>query len=280
MVVVKRAISPPQDNGNIATPTQSSLNVPQFSDLERKVIDFSSESGDKTDLLAQADYGERFHSSVSLFVGNYTLGESSNFAYALEHNEPVWPWMVEKLLSFASAIRNNGESNSDYTIRRCEAAEGLYEILKKAEKEGHIDEAGKVVGYLDRASSMKQSVFSGFGFFYQHDSNHQDGPRTILSWYRQDVFKVQEMTERAKTAFGSLSGEVRNELTAWVGKYGHDALEGMSSQTIWFKDNKPDRITHVKMLPDIPPAPLFGKDIFYQRFGEDLMCGYGLISCV
>lgn len=245
--------------------------------MERKVAEFSAELGDKTGLLAQADYGERFHSSVSLFVGNYTLGKSSNFAYALENNKPIEPWMVEQLRSFASAIRNNGESNSDYTIHRCEAAEGLYEILKKAEEEGHIDEACKVVGYLERAPLMTQSAFSGFGFFYQHDSN-EAGPRTILSWYRRDAFKVEEMTERAKIAFSFLSGEIRNELTAWVGKYGHDALEGMSSQTIWFKDNEPDRITNAKMLPEIPAAPLFGKDSFYQRFGEDLMRGYGLIG--
>ena len=55
---------PPKDNGGIVQSANSPLRVPQLSDLERKVSAFSSEGSNKDELLGQADYGERFHSSV------------------------------------------------------------------------------------------------------------------------------------------------------------------------------------------------------------------------
>ena len=99
--------------------------------------------------------------------------------YRFEHQEKVEQWEVEKLRSNAWAIRHNGEDNSDYTLRRCDAAEELYGIMEKAEKEGHLDEAAKVIGYLDRASSRTQSVFSSFKFFYENDSNNE-GSKNVL----------------------------------------------------------------------------------------------------
>lgn len=243
---------PPKDNVGIVQSVSSPLKVPQLSDLEMRVSGLSPKEG----LLEQADYGERFHSSVSLFVGNYTLGVSSGWlGYRFEHQERVEPWEVEKLNSNARAIRHNGENNSEYTLRRCDASEELYGIMKKAEKEGHLDETAQVIGYLDRASSKTQSVFSSFKFFYENDCNNE-GPKNILGFYGKDSAEVREMTERARTAFGSLSDDVRDELTMWVGRYGHDALQGMTATT----------------------APTFGKDTFYGRFGEDLLRGYGLVS--
>ncbi|HIH58639.1 MAG TPA: hypothetical protein HA294_01405 [Nanoarchaeota archaeon] len=269
---------PPKDNVGIVQSAQSSLKVPQLSDLERKVSGLSPEESSKEGLLEQADYGERFHSSVSLFVGNYTLGVSSGWlGYRFEHQEKVEPWEIEKLRSNALAIRNNGEDNSAYTLRRCDAAEELYGIMKRAEKEGHLDEATKVIGYFDRASSRTQSVFSSFKFFYGNDSNNE-GPRNILGRYGEDAAEVGDMTERARTAFGSLSEDVRSELTMWVGRYGHDALQGMNAETIFFKDNQPDRVTRARVLPDVPVAPTFGKDTFYRQFGENLLKGYGLVT--
>src|SRR3989338_9714566 len=151
---------PPKDCVVIVQLSQSSLKFPQLCDLERKVFDLSSEKSSKEVVLEQADYGERFHGAVSLFVGNYTLGVSSGWlGYRFEHQETVKPWEIEKLRSNAGAIRNNGEDNSAYTLRRCDAAEELYGIMKRAEKEGHLDEATKVIGYFDRASSRTQSVF-------------------------------------------------------------------------------------------------------------------------
>lgn len=266
---------PPKDHVSIVQLVSSSLKIPQLSDLEQTVSTFSPEAGNKERLLEQADYGERFHGSVSLFVGNYTLGVSSGWwGYRFEHQERVEPWEVEKLRSNALAIRYNGEDNSDHTLRRCDAAEELYGIMKKAEKEGHVDDAAQVIGYLDKVPSRTQSVFSSFKFFYENDSNNE-GP-TNIRWYGQDVAEVREMTERARTAFGSLSDDVRDELTMWVGRYGHDALQGMTATTILFKDNQPNSVTRARVLSEVPAAPTFGKDAFYGRFGEDLLRGYGL----
>lgn len=269
---------PPKDNGGIVQSTNSILKVPELSDLERTVYAFSSEGSNKERLLEQVDYGERFHSSVSLFVGNYTLSVSSGWlGYRFEHQEKVEPRDVEKLRSVAWAIRHNGEDNSDHTLRRCDAAEELYGILEKAEKEGNLDEAAKVVGYLDRASSRTQSVFSSFKFYYENNPNNE-GPKKVLRWYGRDVAEVREMTGRARTAFGSLSEDGRDKLTMWVGRYGHDALQGMTATTILFKDNQPDSVTSTRVLSDVPAAPTFGKDVFYERFGKDLLRGYGLVG--
>lgn len=268
---------PPKYNRDIVQSTNPTLKVPELSDLERTVSAFSLEGSNKDGLLEQADYGERFHSSVSLFVGNYTLGVSSGWlGYRFEHQEKVKQWEIEKLRSNARAIRDNGEDNSDYTLRRCDAAEELYGIMKKAEKEGHLDDAAKVIGYLDRASSRTQSVFSNFKFFYEPESNNE-GSINIRGWDGKDVADVREMTERARTAFGSLSEDVRDELTMWVGHYGHDALQGMTTTTILLKDNQLDRVTSARVLSEVPAAPTFGKDTFYERFGEDLLRGYGLV---
>ncbi len=268
---------PPKDNTGIVQSVSSSLKIPKLSDLEQKVSGFSPQAGNKKELLEQADYGERFHSSVSLFVGNYTLGVSGGWlGYDFEHGKRVELWEVEKLRGNAGAIRHNVEYNDDYTLRRCDAAEELYGIMKKAEKEGHLDDAAKVIGYLDRASSRTQSVFSSFGFFYGHDSNNK-GPKNVLGFNGRDSAEVRRMTKRARTAFDSLSEDVRNELTMWVGRYGHDALQGITATTILFKDNQPDSVTSARVLPDVPAAPISGKDTFYGRFGEDLLRGYGLV---
>ncbi len=69
----------PKDNAAISQTASSLLLIPQFSELEKKVSSFSPEKSYSTDLLEFADYGERFYGSVSLFIGNYTLGVSSGW---------------------------------------------------------------------------------------------------------------------------------------------------------------------------------------------------------
>ena len=97
----------------------------------------------------------------------------------------------------------------------------------RAEKEGHLDEAAKVIGYFDRASSRTQTVFSSFKFFYGNDPNNKY-LINILGRYRNDI---EEMTKQAIITFGSLSEDVRSELTMWVGRYGHDALQSIMTIT-------------------------------------------------
>lgn len=243
------------DNAGIVQPAQYFFKVPQLSDLERKISAFSPETGSKEELLKQADYGERFHQSFSLFVANYTLGGSSDWwGYRFEHRGKVESWVVEKLKSNALVIRHNGENNSEYTLRRCDAAEELYGIMKKAEKEGHLNEVAKVVGYLDRASSRTQSIFSRFKFFYENASADKSPKDAWRYW--DDVRVIRDMEIRAERLFSSLSENVRNELAGWVGCYGYDGLR--------------------QSFPEIPTAPTSRKDEFYERLGKDLLKGYGL----
>ncbi len=51
-----------------------------------------------------------------------------------------------------------------------------------------------------------------------------------------------------------LSKGVREELTDWIGRYGYDSLNHLTTKI----------------------APSFGKDKFYRQFGETLLQGYGL----
>lgn len=268
----------PKDKGDIVQSVSTPLNVPQFSDLERKVSLFSPEGGNKEGLLEQADYGKRFHSSVSLFLGNYTLGVSSGwFGYDFEKGRKVRLWEVALLRDKARAIRYNGGDNDADTLKRCDAAEELYGIMNKAEKEGHLDEAGKIIGYLDRASSITTSAFWHFKISYGSNFNN-DTPKDIVGWYTNHAAEIRGVAKGVRREFGSLSTEVRDELTMWIGRYGHDALQGMTAETYWFRDNAVDRITRTRVLPDIPTTPTFRRDAFYRRFGEDLLRGYGLMT--
>ncbi len=237
-------IPPPHNNGGQVQSVNFALKVPQLSDLEKKVASFCSEEGDKKELLAQGEYGDQFHTYFLLFIANSTLGVSHNFGDAFIENKPIGRGVIEKLNYSASFIGNN-------------RTEDLYEILKKAEKEGHLDAVAHVMGYLDRASVRTKSIFSAFNFFYGTDSN-TDSAQKILGRYEDNITEIREMTGRARTAFGSLSKEIRSELTRWVGTYGHASLQ--------------------KALADVPAAPLLEKDVFYQRFGEDLLRGYGLLK--
>jgi len=140
-----------------------------------------------------------------------------------------------------------------------------------------MDEAAKVIGYLNHSSREISNIFSSFHFFYEQNSNDQH-PKVLFDSYKRQRMETEALTSHAKKLFGSLSDEVQNSLIRWIGCYGHGALQETTQTTIDFKDNKPNRITNAKMLPDIPPAPLFRKDTFYKRFGEDLLQGYGLME--
>ncbi|MBI4175752.1 MAG: hypothetical protein HY518_00970 [Candidatus Aenigmarchaeota archaeon] len=264
------------DNRSISQPLYS-LKVPQLSDIEKEVAAFSGDGIKKQRLLKQADYGERFHSSVSLFVGNYTLLVSGDFAYAFERDAVIDMSDVEKLKNNAIAIRHNGEDNSDSTLRRCAAAEELYAIMKTAESKGHLDGAAKIIGYLDRVSSRTHSVLSGFEFFFERDRGGNGPDDTWLS-YKSDIAEVRDMAGRARGMFNTLPEDVRNGLTVWIGRYGHEALNGSRSETILFENNRPDGVIVEEMLPNIHDAPEGGKDLFYKSFGGDLLKGYGLLT--
>ncbi len=247
---------------------------PTLSDLERKISSLGDEEDAKHHLLEQAECGARFHSSVSLFIGNYTLGKSHNFSYALEQEQPIEPWMVRQLGSFAWAIRHNGERNSPYTLQRCTAAEELQRILEAAP--GATDSAARVIGYLDRGSGSISRIFSGFHFFYEHDSQNLR-PEILWGSYGSPRREAHALAFLARTAFDSIPESVQHSLLGWIGKYGHEALQGMTQMTIHFKDNRPDQTTITKVLPSMPEAPALGKDTFYRTFGEELVRGYGLI---
>lgn len=232
------------------------FDVPQVSELEQKVSSFSPETGSSEELLRQADYGKRVHGSLLSFVENSTFHSIDWWGYHFEHQESVEPWEVERLRTRAREIK----PNDDYTLRQCAAAaEKLYDIMEKADKEGHLDQAAQVIGYLDRVSLKTRSIFSGFGFFYEHNSR-TTSPTAILRWYALDASEVREMESRARALFNSLSDDVRDELTQWVGRYGHDALR------------------RARVFSDVPAAPASGQDTFYRQFGEHLLKKYGLVT--
>ncbi len=249
------ASQPPKDS--VVQSAYSRLSVPQLSNLQRKVSAFSPEAGNREELLKQADYGGEFHSSFSLFVANSTLGVSSWFTYDFENDRKVDSYDVDRLTSTAGAVR----ANTPGRCTDCTAAEELHGILKKAEKEGHLNEAVKVMGYLDRVSSRTGAVFSGFKFFYGNDPNRK--PKEVWEGYIRDAREIRNMESRASTAFSSLSEKVRNELVMWVGRYGHGVLQ--------------DKITETGVRLS-PAAPTSGQDTFYRQLGEDLLKGYGLIT--
>ncbi len=103
--------------------------------------------------------------------------------------------------------------------------------MKKAEKQGHVDEAAKVIGYLDWAAGKTHSAFWGFKVSYEHDPNTRN-PQDILGWHRREAVEVAVMIGSAEKAWNSLSEKVRDELTMWIGRYGHEELTGMTSETI------------------------------------------------
>lgn len=261
-------VEPPPDE-SIVDPAYSTLKFPTLSELEQKVSDFSLGQSSTEELLQQASYGTEFHGGVNLFLGNYVLGASGWLRHNFENREKTEPWQIEKLRSTAYAIRGGGEGNSGWTLRRCDASEKLYDIMKKAEEEGHVDEAAQVIGYVEYAAVETQSIFSSFGFFFGNKPQERN-PAEVFGWYRNDKFEIEHAQARAEAGFSSLSKEVQSELVGWLGRYGYDSLRSYMRNV--------DAAATGNVSSEIPASPTLRKDAFYKRFGEDLLRGYGLMA--
>ncbi|GEM_PF-4228662 len=249
--------------------TPLSFSFPSLSTLETAVARADGPEA-KPGLLELAKRGERFHSAVSLFVGNWTVLASNDFEDALRHGREDYKTIgFHRLREGSSRVLDVTDRTDWDTVRRRAAGE-LYKLLETAEEGGYLDQACDVIGYLNYSASHVRGIFHSFGFFYEH------GTREPL-WHLPSHASVREMHDlgfHARQSLAKMPETAMDDLVLWFGQHGYEGMQRMTSTTYYFKDNKPDKVVTASLVPDLPALPTQGTTRFYREFGEALLGCY------
>jgi len=246
----------------------ATFSFPALSDLEAAVARAEGPEA-KPRLLELADRGKRFHSAVSLFIGNYTFLAAGHFQDALEYDR-------KELIMFGlRQLQGRRPSlpladGMEWDIVRGWAADDLHNILETAEQGGYLDQACDVIGYLKYSASHVQSIFHSFGFFYEHSTRE---PQHALAGVSRRE-NMGELGFRARQSLAAMPETAMDDLVLWVGQHGYEGMRGMTSTTYHFKDNRPDTVVTTSLVPELPALPTKRKTDFYRRFGEALLRCY------
>lgn len=160
-------------------------------------------------------------------------------------------------------VRFSANGNTEFITYGLNANRELSNILHYAQNKGHLNNAGKVIGYLVNASVISRYVFNTFGFFYENDLEN-DGARVAFENKLEDKAKLEEMRNEAKVAYDDLPLDIKVDIIGFVGKHVHHWL--MESK-LTLLDNPLDALS---TTPE--------KEEFYRQFGHELFAEYGLLN--